>query len=39
VDKIASPQEWTSVVVFGRYEELTKTSDSRCNSRDPFWTP
>jgi hypothetical protein len=27
VDKITSPQEWTSVVVFGRYEELTKTID------------
>jgi uncharacterized protein len=27
VDEIASPQQWTSVVVFGRYEELGKTAD------------
>ena len=27
VDKIASSQEWTCVVVFGRYEELTDTVD------------
>ena len=26
VDEIASPQEWTSVIVFGRYEELAKTT-------------
>lgn len=25
VDEIASPQKWTSVIVFGRYEELAKT--------------
>ena len=27
VDKITSPQEWTSVVIFARYKELAKTSD------------
>jgi len=36
VDKIASPQEWTSVVVFGRYEELTKTSDSQATREIHF---
>ena len=25
VDEISSPQQWTSVIVFGRYEELTET--------------
>ncbi|MDO8353179.1 MAG: pyridoxamine 5'-phosphate oxidase family protein [Aestuariivirga sp.] len=29
VDEIASFQEWTSVVVLGRYEELTKTGKSQ----------
>ena len=29
VDEIASPQEWTSVIVFGRYEELPKTIEGR----------
>jgi len=27
VDEIVNPQEWTSVVVFGRYEELVKSID------------
>jgi uncharacterized protein len=27
VDEITSPQEWTSVVIFGRYKELAKTTD------------
>ena len=29
VDEIANPQEWTSVIVFGRYEELPKTIDGQ----------
>lgn len=29
VDTIVSPQEWTSVVVFGRYEELTDTAEGK----------
>ncbi|MDP1700289.1 MAG: pyridoxamine 5'-phosphate oxidase family protein [Aestuariivirga sp.] len=29
VDEIASFQEWTSVIVFGRYEELIKTDKSQ----------
>ena len=29
VDEIANPREWTSVIVFGRYEELPKTVDGQ----------
>ena len=29
VDEIASPQEWTSVIVFGRYEELPDAADGQ----------
>jgi uncharacterized protein len=29
VDEIANPQQWTSVIVFGRYEELTNTVEDR----------
>jgi len=29
VDEIANPQKWTSVIIFGRYEELTNTVDDR----------
>lgn len=29
VDTIVSPQEWTSVIIFGRYEELTATPDGQ----------
>lgn len=29
VDEIAGPQQWTSVIVYGRYEELTETTDSQ----------
>ena len=36
VDEIASPQEWTSVVVFGRYKELAKTTDGHPPREIPF---
>ena len=29
VDSIVSPQEWTSVIVFGRYEELPDTDETK----------
>ena len=29
VDSIVSPQEWTSVIVFGRYEELPDTEETK----------
>ncbi|MEO8444526.1 MAG: pyridoxamine 5'-phosphate oxidase family protein [Gammaproteobacteria bacterium] len=29
VDEITSPEKWTSVIAFGRYEELTDTVDNR----------
>ena len=29
VDEIANPQQWTSVIVFGRYEELSDSSDNK----------
>ena len=29
VDEIANPGEWTSVIVFGRYEELPKTDEGQ----------
>lgn len=29
VDEIADPREWTSVIIFGRYEELPKTVDGK----------
>ena len=36
VDEITSPQEWTSVVVFGRYEELAKTTDGQVPREIPI---
>jgi len=36
VDDIASPQEWTSVVVFGRNEELAKITDGQAPREIPF---
>ena len=36
VDEIASPQEWTSVIVFGRYKELAKTTDGHPPREMPF---
>jgi len=36
VDEIASPQEWTSVIVFGRYEELAKTTDGQIPREIPI---
>ena len=39
VDKIVSPQEWTSVVVFGRYEELAKSTDGQAPREIPFGRP
>jgi uncharacterized protein len=36
VDEITSPREWTSVVVFGRYEELAKTTDGQAPRVIPF---
>ena len=36
VDEIASPQEWTSVIVFGRYEELAKTIDGQTPREIPI---
>jgi uncharacterized protein len=33
VDEVVSPQEWTSVIVFGRYEELPDTPEWR-NERE-----
>jgi nitroimidazol reductase NimA-like FMN-containing flavoprotein (pyridoxamine 5'-phosphate oxidase superfamily) len=29
VDKVSSFQEWTSIIVLGRYEELSKTGESQ----------
>jgi nitroimidazol reductase NimA-like FMN-containing flavoprotein (pyridoxamine 5'-phosphate oxidase superfamily) len=48
VDDIASPQQWTSVIVFGRYEELSATGDGRAacelafkllQQRPVWWEP
>ncbi len=32
VDEITDTQQWTSVIVFGRYEELSDTADNHANS-------
>jgi uncharacterized protein len=37
VDEIAGPREWTSIVVFGLYQELAKTDDSHPPRETPFW--
>ena len=48
VDDIASPVQWTSVIVSGRYEELTETTDGRSyrelafkllQKRELWWEP
>ena len=48
VDDIASPRQWTSVIVFGRYEELPATGDGRAacelafkllQQRPVWWEP
>jgi nitroimidazol reductase NimA-like FMN-containing flavoprotein (pyridoxamine 5'-phosphate oxidase superfamily) len=48
VDDIASPQQWTSVIVFGRYEELSATGDGQAacelackllQQRPVWWEP
>ena len=36
VDKIATPQEWTSVVIFGRYEELAISTDGHAPREIPL---
>ena len=48
VDEIANPQQWTSVIVFGRYEELPATADGQAarefafkllQQRELWWEP
>ena len=36
VDDITSPQEWTSVVIFGRYEELAKSTGGHAPREIPL---
>jgi uncharacterized protein len=38
VDEITNSQQWTSVIVFGRYEELTNTVDGQA-ARDLAYKP
>jgi hypothetical protein len=45
VDEITNPQKWTSVIVFGRYEELTDTVENQAErelahkllQQNPVW--
>lgn len=48
VDEVVSPEEWSSVIVFGRYEELPDTPDYKreravahdvLQSKGPWWEP
>jgi nitroimidazol reductase NimA-like FMN-containing flavoprotein (pyridoxamine 5'-phosphate oxidase superfamily) len=46
VDEIESPQKWSTVVVFGRYEEIPKTAQETCEmvrnllkQREIWWEP